>query len=217
MIAALLQTLSAHHGPQAWWPASDRFEIVVGALLVQRTTWHNAKRALEQLRDRGALSVARLAAVAPRELERLIRPAGFFRAKAARLRSLARFIDRAGGLTALDALETGLLRQRLLEQPGVGCETADVILGYVFGRPTFVVDTYARRLFGRLDAPRTGLSDAEIKQRVEASLTDVDGLNELHALIVAHGKSYCRARPICESCPLRRRCGFSRARSSNRA
>lgn len=209
MVQALLQTLLAHFGPQQWWSGTSRFEIVVGALLVQRTTWTNAARAIENVRDTGILSVEAMAATKRRQLEQLIRPAGFFRTKAVRLRGLARYVAEHGGLPSFDALSTEVLRQRFLSLPGVGPETADVITGYAFDRAVFVVDAYARRLFGRLDPAWMQRPDTELKAHVEAVLRNADELKELHALIVAHGKVYCRPTPCCEACPLQSRCEFA--------
>src|SRR5210317_2237446 len=119
----LLQTLHAQLGPQQWWRGASRIEIVTGALLVQRTTWTNAARAVDALRDRALLSTDALAAIDSSELATLIRPAGFFRSKAARLKGLAQFIASCGGLDILDALPTEVLRRQLLDQSGVGPET----------------------------------------------------------------------------------------------
>ena len=206
MPCELLRTLRAQLGLQQWWLGASRIEIVIGALLVQRTTWTNAARAVDALRDRALLSADALAAIDSSELATLIRPAGFFRTKAARLKGLAQFIASRGGLDTLDALPTEALRRQLLDQPGVGPETADVILGYAFGRAVFVVDAYARRLFERLDGPQADVSDAALKERIEGAFSDTASLNELHALIVSHGKRYCRSKPRCEGCPLSDRC-----------
>lgn len=208
MSRELLQTLRAQLGLQQWWRDASRVEIVTGALLVQRTTWTNAARAVDALRDRALLSVEALAAADANELARLVRPAGFYRTKATRLKGLAEFIASRGGLDTLDALPTSVLRRQLLDQPGIGPETADVILGYAFGRAVFVVDAYARRLFERLDAPQADLSDTALKERVERTLPDAESLNELHALIITHGKRYCRSKPRCDGCPLSSRCQF---------
>jgi len=208
MVQALLQTLLAHFGPQQWWSGAGRFEIAVGALLVQRTTWTNAARAVDNVRRMGILSAEAIASADCHELEQLIRPAGFFRTKAVRLRGLARFVADHGGLTSLDVLNTDLLRERFLGLPGVGPETADVITGYAFDRAVFVVDAYARRLFGRLDVTWARRPDMELKAHVERSLHNADELKELHALIVAHGKAYCRPTPRCDACPLHSHCAF---------
>lgn len=211
---ALLERLSLEYGPQAWWPAETTFEVMVGALLVQRTTWTNAARAIQALRKANLLEDRVIAAMMPRLLAPMIRVAGFYNTKAERLVAMARFVAKAGGTKALARLDTQELRKRLLGITGVGAETADAILLYGYERPVFVDDAYARRLIDRINAglPRLrplSLYAAEILER-----RDVPALNEIHALIVEHGKQQCRVNPICESCPLRLDCDFYSLRSA---
>lgn len=211
MIAALFDALLEQHGPQGWWPAEDRLEIMVGAVLVQRTAWRNAALAIERLREGDALAAERLAELDTVQLEAMIKPAGFFRVKAARLTALGRFVIESGGIDALGQLPTGRLRRILLSLPGIGPETADAILGYAFDRPVFVVDAYARRLFERLESPGQLPPDVDLKAKCELAMRTAARLNELHALIVAHGQRYCAAVPDCVDCSLRLRCGYSAA------
>lgn len=218
--AELHDTLLAVHGPQHWWPAADDevFEIMVGALLVQRTAWHNAAGAIEALRRRDLLTPAALTAADIATVATCIRGAGFFRSKAARLMKLARYLHRDASIDELRTQSTPGLRRTLLALDGIGPETADAILLYAFERPAAVVDEYLRRLAGRLaNAGRTP-GDGQLREWVLAEIDDVPRLNELHALVVAHGKTVCGRRPRCEDCALRRRCrtgrtgrGFSEA------
>jgi endonuclease-3 related protein len=179
---------------------------MVGAILVQRTTWANAARALLELRKLAMLEPATLAAADPGLLSQLIRSAGFFRTKGGRVRGLAAFVRDAGGVEALAGWPTPKLRAALLELDGVGAETADSILLYAFDRPAVVVDEYLRRLIRRLRSPAAGMPDDELRHSVFAEIDDVTRLNEFHALIVEHGKRHCASRPRCAGCPLRRRC-----------
>jgi endonuclease-3 related protein len=179
---------------------------MVGALLVQRTAWRNAAQALEQLRRAGGLDPERLSQLSAPAMEAFIRPAGFYRTKSERLRGLAQFIVSHGGPEALARLPTAMLRARFLRLPGIGPETADAILLYAFERPVFVVDAYARRLFRRLDGRRDEIADDHLKLRVETAVRRVAHLNELHALIVAHGKLHCSRVPRCAQCCLRTQC-----------
>ena len=83
-------------GPQGWWPGDSPLEVMVGAVLVQNTAWANVERAIENLKDAGALDAQRLAAMSAEELEPLLRPAGYFRVKSRRLQNLMRWLaDRA--------------------------------------------------------------------------------------------------------------------------
>jgi len=196
-----------HYGPQEWWPQTEGpFEIMVGAVLVQRTSWANAARAVARLRDSRLLDHMRLARVPEPKLQTLIEPAGFYRLKAGRLQSLARSVGAAGGIEALSTLATDELRDRLLEVRGVGPETADAILLYAFGRPVVVVDAYLRRILERVGSPRSKLTDEAIRADVLAHLDDASRLNEWHALAVAHAKTSCRSAPVCERCCVRRFC-----------
>jgi endonuclease III related protein len=207
----VLSVLLDAYGPQHWWPAAEPFEVMVGAVLVQQTSWNSAERAIAALRDAGLLDARALAVIDSTELERLIRPAGFFRVKARRLRRLAAFIRDTGGLERLNDLPTEALRSALLGLDGIGAETADAMLLYAFGRPAAVIDAYTRRLIARLDGTDTPPSDDVIRHRMLSAVADdVDALNELHALIVEHGKRVCGNTPSCADCVLVRRCRFGR-------
>jgi endonuclease-3 related protein len=211
MFADVFERLRAQHGSQeGWWPSESAFEVMVGALLVQRTTWRNAAAAIERLKDRQYLAAGPLARIETETLSILIRPAGFYRLKAARLKKLARFVVSAGGIDALRARPTDVLRDQLLELEGVGPETADAILGFAFERPVLVVDAYTRRLLTRLRHPLPAPSDAALKKEAEDALGFVQKLNEFHALVIAHGQRCCSPRPNCEPCRLKPVCGFER-------
>lgn len=138
-------------GPQHWWPARNRFEVIVGAYLTQNTSWKNVETALRNLRRAHALSISALRKLLISELEALIRPAGYFRQKAARLKTFVGFVDRRyrGSLSRMFTQPTEQLRQELLELNGVGPETADSILLYAGQHEVFVVDAYARRILAR--------------------------------------------------------------------
>src|SRR5271165_431087 len=117
-------------GPQNWWPARSRFEVIVGAYLTQNTAWTNVEKALGNLRSAKLLSVKGLRRVPLGELEKLIRPSGYFRQKAARLKTFIRFLDQryGGSLRRMFSRPTAELREELLQLNGVGPETADSIL-----------------------------------------------------------------------------------------
>ena len=206
-VRAIFDRLSGAYGPQAWWPAQGPFEMMVGALLTQRTTWRNAERAIAALRRVGALSPLVLASLPVPEIEALVRPAGTFRVKAARLRALARWYVDSGGRESMASRATADLRGELLGLAGVGPETADDILVYAFGRPVFVVDAYARRILSRYGWAK----GHEPYERLSAAVAgafgpDAPALGEFHALLVEHGKRHCRATPRCGGCPLAARC-----------
>ncbi len=194
-------------GPQHWWPGDSRFEMMIGAMLTQNTSWRNVERAIDNLRQADLLEPQALYAVPLEELEELLRPAGYFRIKAGRLRSLLQFlIERYHG--SLDAMfETALpeLRRQLLDVHGVGPETADSILLYAGHLASFVVDTYTHRVFARHGWIGFDADYHQIQDYIQGELpADVPLYNEFHALLVRVGKDYCRkSQPQCAECPLR--------------
>lgn len=207
-IRAFYEALSASYGPQHWWPAPTPFEVCVGAILTQNTSWGNVERALANLKQAGVLSPEALWALPPEELAELIRPAGYYRLKAGRLRSFLDLVVNSygGSLEQLFELPTDRLRQEVLAVSGIGPETADSMLLYAASRPVFVVDAYTLRI-----AFRHGIVDQEcdydlLQETFAGALEpDVALFNEYHGLLVQVGKLHCRKRePSCVGCPLER-------------
>ena len=194
-------------GPQQWWPGESPFEVMVGAVLVQNTAWRNVEHAIKNLHDAGVMEPKSLYVLAAEELAELIRPAGFFQVKAKRLRNLLEFVveEYGGSLDAMFKTSLSTLREQLLAVNGIGPETADAILLYAGGLPTFVVDTYTHRILARHGWVGYESDYQEIKDYFESALpADAPLYNEYHALLVQAGKDYCkRTAPKCEACPLR--------------
>jgi endonuclease III related protein len=193
-------------GPQHWWPGETPIEIAVGAVLTQNTSWSNVERAIANLKAAGCLDACTLHGLDVEQLETLIRPAGYFRVKAKRLRNFTTWLcDRYGGdMQSLADLPTARLREELLGISGIGPETADSILLYALNRPVFVVDTYTARVMVRhgLIAPE-GLDYHQLQDLFTSNLEpDAALFNEFHALLVMTGKDYCKPTPKCPSCPL---------------
>jgi endonuclease-3 related protein len=198
------QLLSAF-GPQHWWPGESPFEVLVGAVLTQNTSWKNVARAIDNLRDADVLSAASMYNLAPDELAELIRPAGYYRLKAKRLRNLLELIMREhdGSLEAMFATDLTTLREQLLSVNGVGPETADSICLYAAEMPTFVVDAYTARVLKRHGWIEPEADYYAIKEHFESQLDDdVQLFNEFHALLVRVGNQHCRRTPKCDGCPL---------------
>jgi endonuclease-3 related protein len=168
-------TLFKAWGAQHWWPAHTRFEVILGAYLTQNTAWTNVEKALANLRKARLLSVNGIRSVPLVELEQLIRPAGYFRQKAQRLKLFVEFLDRRyhGSLRKLFARPTQQLREELLSLNGIGPETADSILLYAGNHPVFVVDAYTRRIFQRHEIFHDKTSYDEIRQLFEDALKTV--------------------------------------------
>ncbi|MBF0183075.1 MAG: hypothetical protein HQM06_01625 [Magnetococcales bacterium] len=200
----LFDTLIAAYGPQHWWPAHSVEEMMIGAILVQNTSWQQVAQVIARLKQEQLLAMAPLRQLPAAAWWQRLRPVGFFRVKQQRLKALADFMAAYDDQTeALFQLDTLSLRQQLLAVPGIGKETADAILCYGAHRPLFVVDAYAKRLFSRLGWCTTASDYDSIQQLVHRALpADPDLLGELHALIVEHGKNHCRKQPVCIGCPL---------------
>jgi endonuclease III related protein len=199
--------LFAAHGPQHWWPGRTPFEIIVGAVLVQNTSWTNVATAIENLRRAKLLTPRAIENVSTRRLTRLIRSSGYFRQKTKKLKNFVYFLRSAyqGSLAKMFLAPTPTLRDQLLAVHGIGPETADSILLYAAKHPVFVVDAYTRRLLERHGLANPRLDYEQVQKLFEQSLSpDVALYNEFHALIVHTGKHFCRPRnPRCGECPLK--------------
>jgi len=202
----LYNVLREAFGYRDWWPGESPFEIMVGAVLTQRTNWQNVEKAIGRLKEAEALEPRTLAEIEPERLQELIRPAGYYRQKTARLIRLARWaMERTEGeLERVKSVPTDELRAELLGLRGIGPETADSILLYALDRLTFVVDTYTNRVLvrhGLLD-PQSGYH--EMKDLFESTLPrELELYRDYHAQLVELGKRYCRTTPLCANCPAR--------------
>jgi endonuclease-3 related protein len=207
MLTEVYRRLFDAFGPQHWWPGESPFEVMVGAVLTQNTNWQNVERAIKNLREADVLEPLALYDVPVEELEDLIRPAGYFRVKAKRLRALLElFVDCYGGsIDAMFAVGLPELRRQLLEVNGIGPETADSILLYAGGLPSFVVDAYTFRVFARHGWIGFDADYHQIQDFVQGELPqEVPKYNEFHALLVRLGKYFCKkSNPKCAECPLR--------------
>jgi endonuclease-3 related protein len=201
----IYRILSHHFGPQHWWPAETPFEVVVGAILTQNTAWRNVEKAIANLKGLGEFSPEALFRLPEAILAQAIRPSGYYRQKARRLRNLLHMLSERFEcrLEALFALPTETLREELLSLSGIGPETADSILLYAAERPVFVVDAYTLRILSRHRMLTEESSYHEAQRWITDRLPeDVHLFNELHALLVNTGKDYCRPQPRCAGCPL---------------
>jgi endonuclease-3 related protein len=201
----IYRLLLERFGPQHWWPGETPFEVIVGAILTQNTSWTNVAKAIANLKAAGLLDPAKLHELDLAELEKLIRPAGYFRLKAKRLGNFTRWLfDRyEGSLERLDQIDARRLREELLEISGIGPETADSILLYGLKRPIFVVDTYTARVAVRHGLIEPDITYDQLQDLFQSSLQpDTQFFNEFHALLVRVGKEYCRPTALCDACPL---------------
>jgi len=202
---AVFRRLQAAYGPLHWWPGESPFEIAVGAILAQNTAWTNVRRALENMRSARIWSISAIHRTPRERLAAVIRPSGYFNTKARKLKEFTSFITNGfgGDLDACLNLPLDELRRRLLEVWGIGEETADDIVLYAAGKPSFVVDAYTRRIIDRLGWHVDGKRYADYQALFHDRLPADTGLfNDYHALFVRHGARTCRPKPRCETCCL---------------
>lgn len=213
---------------QGWWPVydigtsasvygtgaprndSDRFEIVMGAILTQNIAWKNVEKALGALLKKKIFSPVKLHRTNDAVIAECIRPAGYFNQKTKKIKNFLNwFMEYNYSFDELDNLKTGILREKLLEINGIGPETADSILLYALNRKIFVVDAYTRRIFSRLELTDINDSYDSVQQFFHREFKGgVKKYSEFHALIVAHGKDICKNKPLCDNCCINRFCGF---------
>lgn len=205
-LLSIYETLFAHYGELHWWPAKTSYEVVVGAVLTQNTAWGNVEKAIANFGEN--LSPETVANASLAELSETIRPAGFFNQKAGYLKAVTAWYARYGhDVSAIQREPLAKLRAELLSTKGIGQETADAILLYAFGFPTFVVDAYTVRLCGRYPI-EAGKGYAAVKAYFEGNLPQSAKVyNSFHALVVTNAKAHCRKKPSCEGCPLGETCG----------
>ena len=198
---AIYDTLYREYGTQHWWPARTRDEVVIGAVLTQNTSWANVEKAIANLYTAGLCEIHKIRELDLVVLAEYIRPAGYFNVKAKRLKNVCTQIQ----TELLKNAELHIARESLLAINGVGKETADSILLYAFDRAIFVIDAYTTRIFGRLGL---ALKDYDAYQDFFMSNLkhDVTIFNEYHALIVWHGKHFCKTKPLCDKCCLSKHC-----------
>lgn len=201
--------LLRQHGHQDWWPASSRFEVMVGAILTQNTAWTNVERAIDNLKAADYLRADAVANAKSVSIAKLIKPSGYFNVKAKRLKKFCEWYVSRGHYPRLRYWSTAKLRKELLNVYGVGHETADDILLYAFNRPVFVIDAYTRRIFSRLGFIEGDEIYDDLRYRFEAQLLNKPKIfGEYHALVVQHGKNVCKPKPNCKTCSLNSICNF---------
>ena len=201
MYRALFETF----GPRHWWPANSPFEVCVGAILTQNTSWKNVAKAIDNLKAADRLDPIKIYRTNHEELSQLVKSAGYFNVKAIRLRNFVDLlVEKYGGdLDSLFSFPLPTLREELLSVKGIGKETADSIILYAANKPTFVVDAYTKRVLYRHGLVTENADYDSMQSMLEANLPlDVDLFNDFHAQFDAAGHFYCKRMPLCEKCPL---------------
>ena len=221
------KTLHKEYGPQGWWPVTDSgvvptykkrkrlsesqmFEIIVGAILAQNTSWKNAEKSLVELNKENAIDAKKLVGMNKNKLIRLIKSSGYFNQKADRLKVVANFFLQ-NKLSDLSKLEASELRNKLLEVKGIGEETADSIVLYAFKKPMLVIDAYTKRIMSRLGMCKEDASYGELQEMFHSQLEmDAEIFNEYHALLVELAKQHCTKKPVCTGCPAGKMCQYAK-------
>ncbi|WP_261817858.1 endonuclease III domain-containing protein [Vibrio gallicus] len=204
-IIAVFEQLESHYGYLVWWPSQDPFEIMLGSILVQNTNWNNAQKALDNLKpDLKADTILQMDVT---DLAQKIRPSGYYNQKALKIKALTQwYANYHFDIQLVREQHFDVLRKQLLAIKGVGGETADVILTYAIGKPSFVIDAYARRIFSRYGMP-VPKSYEELRALMQQAIpADTTTYAYYHGLMVEHGQTFCRKKPLCGDCPLSRTC-----------
>ena len=204
-LLSIYEMLLARYGELHWWPAKTPYEVMVGSVLTQNTAWRNVEKAITNFGDSLTPETVLNADLA--ELAGIIRPAGCFNQKAVYLKAVTEWFGKYGySVPTVQRESLEKVRAELLSIKGIGRETADSILLYVFGFPTFVVDAYTIRLCSRypIKVEKGYKAVKELFERNIPQSTEV--YNSFHALIVVNAKEYCRKKPVCDGCPLSVKC-----------
>ena len=208
----IYKALLKEYSYQGWWPVSgkynpgdhsfpnteqQKFEICIGAILTQNTSWLNVEKALKNLSKAGLLNPVVMSKVKEEVIAKLIVPAGYFNQKAKKIKLFLEFLEKKP-----------ITRDNLLSVWGIGPETADSILLYAYKKPKFVIDSYTKRIMSRIGLCTKDVSYYELQHLFESKLKkDYKLFNEYHALFVEHAKQYCLNKPICKGCPIHQYCG----------
>lgn len=239
MLLKIYKILYREFGPQKWWPTTlegnlhptyhgkkiskkQRFEIIIGAILTQNTSWKNVEKAILNLNKNNLLDIDQIKKINKKRLATLIKPSGYYNQKAERLKLAAEFFSKyiscrggtrgkfsSKGRNRIKICKANFYptREQLLAVKGIGPETADSILLYAFNKPIFVIDAYTKRIFSRIGICKNTCSYTELQEIFHTKLPKKAKLfNEYHALLVELGKQFCTKNPNCTKCPITKLC-----------
>ena len=219
------KTLFDHLGPSSWWPARTPFEVIIGAILTQNTSWKNVEKAIAALKEKKLLSAGQLSSMSVEELGPIIRSSGYYNQKAKKVLLFLEWYKKynysPAAVKRKFSNDYHSLREELLCVHGVGRETADSILCYAFELPFFVVDAYTFRWLSRYSPAHYFEKYDDLRLTVENEFQAVfesditKHYNEYHALLVRLGNGICTKRnPACHSCCLSLTCKKNIAESN---
>ncbi|MGC8688340.1 MAG: endonuclease III domain-containing protein [Candidatus Micrarchaeia archaeon] len=206
----LYKLMQSRFGFLNWWPGDTKFEIFVGAILTQQTSWSNVAKVIQRLKDNNLLNLNAIIDIDQNKLEELIKPSGYYRQKSKRLKEICNIIKaNYGDLNRLFELDKIKLRNTLLNLKGVGKETADSIILYAAEKPIFVIDAYTKRIMHRIYNIPEDISYDILQDYFETELKkDLILYKDMHAQFVELGKTYCRKKPECNECPIKIYCKY---------
>jgi len=216
-ISKIYEELSKIYGPQGWWPIkgkylggpknnSERFEVMIGAILTQNTSWKNVEKAISNLHKENLIYAKKISKVSQKKLAKLIKSAGYYNQKAERLKIFANYLLKNPNFLKKEIPQ---LRKELLSIKGIGPETADSMILYALNKPVFVIDAYTRRIFSRLGFCNEDASYEELQQMFHKNLPKNTKLfNNYHAVLVEHAKNNCKKKPECGGCVLSKICSL---------
>jgi endonuclease-3 related protein len=205
LLMKIYSKLYQAYGPRDWWPGETSFEVMVGAILTQNTSWRNVEKAIQKLKEKKVLSPEGIHRLKKSQFASLIKSSGYYRVKADRLKAFINFLyeEFNGDLKGMGREKLGELREKLLRVNGIGPETADSILLYGLKKPIFVIDAYTKRILSRHGVISEKTSYEEVQKLFMGHLPlDEKLFNEYHALLVYLGKTVCKKIPRCDICPL---------------
>ena len=207
VLTEVYQRLFQSYGPQGWWPGDGPLDVIIGAILTQAAAWTNVEMAIANMKEADCWSLEAIDSLPEEALGAIIRPSGYFNAKARKLKAFASHLrlNHAGNLGRMLYQDIGTLRDELLSVHGIGPETADDIVLYAAEKPSFVIDTYTHRIAQRLgiagDIPSNNYH--RLQSVFQDNLpADAPMFNEYHALLDRHAKEACAKKPRCEGCCL---------------
>ncbi len=207
--AAVLQILGQTLALPSWTKSKhDPFETLVTTIISQNTADTNTARAFEVLSKRFEITPQALANAETRQIEDAVKTAGLYKAKAQAIKQAAAGILETyhGSMQPILQLPLEKARSALMQFPGVGPKTADVVLLFSAGQPTVPVDTHVNRVSKRLGFAPENAGYEQVRADLQALFDPADYL-AVHLLLIAHGRKTCKAqRPLCHTCPVNQYC-----------
>ncbi|MFH1456048.1 MAG: hypothetical protein ABIF40_03805 [archaeon] len=172
--------------------SKKRQKTIQNNILTQNTNWNNVEKALKNLRP---ITVNRLDKISENDLDKLIKPSGYYNQKAKKIKFFIKFLKEKNKIN----------RKNLLGIWGLGPETVDSILLYAYNQPYFVIDAYTKRIFSRLGYEYKTYDEWQqfFHENVNKKI-----YKEYHALLVEHAKRFCTTKPKCKKCSLKELCQF---------